>query len=526
MTMTSARPLRHLCLALATLAVAATSHAATKAADDDSDLPETLRRSYVSPIDGPADNRAYARGTLGLVRTSYGRASLYVAWRVMQLPVGALARESHERRGDWLEGVYPRRAAADEIESWLKARGALVAQPPKVAPDYFRRETLSTPGSVYTFTSSTGQCGPDAYTFATRTLEGLVADTTLKDPDRQAWIAGQDAVFARCSWTPGTFPAPALPAAPSSGAPAKLKALHAYQLASALFYGDDFLGARKAYDAIAATPEHPMRAWATLAALRSIVRETARDAEWDAAFKDAWTRRALRGEALQAAIAEPTARRGARVQAALADIDKRYKAALADATLSDVHAAIRFTVRRAFMQFAPGVPFRAAVDALDRPEQNPYTMGALDLFQETYPRLSADRPEGQMAAFMRQRPWFDFIVTVQGCSDSPKAPDPAVCDTEHAHAMARWQETRHNTWLLAALLTARQPGAADLPAAEAARAVATDRPEWASLQFHAARVLRAQGRAAEAKAALDALAASPVVHKRDRPLVEAERKGL
>ena len=66
----------------------------------------------------------------------------------------------------------------------------------------------------------------------------------------------------------------------------------------------------------------------------------------------------------------------------------------------------------------------------------------------------------------------------------------------------------------------------DLPAADAARAVAADRPEWASLQFYAARVLRDRGRGADARAALDALAASTVVHRRDRPLVEAERAAL
>jgi len=36
-------------------------------------------------------------------------------------------------------------------------------------------------------------------------------------------------------------------------------------------------------------------------------------------------------------------------------------------------------------------------------------------------------------------------------------------------------------------------------------------------------VLRAQGRGADARTAIEALSASPVVHKRDRPLLQAER---
>lgn len=522
---TTTRSLR-LCLVLAALSFASLGHAA-KADDDESDLPETVRSKYVWPIDGPANNKAYARGTLGLIRPGFGRASLYVAWRVMQLPPGSLARESHDRRGDWLhQGPSPGRPSDDEIEVWLKARSALVPQAPAIAPDYFRTSEESMPGTVYKFKSVTAQCGADAYTFATRTLQGLLADTSLKDSDRRLWIAGQDAVFARCSWIPGTGPAPTLPPALPQNAPAKLKALNAYQQASALFYGDDYAGARKAFDAIAAVSDHPMRPWAVLGALRSTVREASRDAEWQTAFNDAWNERGLRGDALNAALAEPRARRHARVNAALADIEQRLKATRDDTTLAAVQPAIRFTLRRAFMQFAPAVPFRAAMDALDRPEQNPYTMGALDLFQEMYPRIAPDRPEGQVATILRQRTWLDFVFTVQGCSDLPKAPGPAVCDIEHAHALTRWHETKTNTWLLAALITARKPTAADLPAAEAARAVATDRPEWASLQFYAARVLRAQGRTADARAALDALLASRVIDKRDLPLVEAERKAL
>jgi hypothetical protein len=529
MTMTLPATLRRLCLALAALgafSLATPAQAAAPAADDDdSSLPETLRRGYVGPVVGPANDTAYAHGTLGLIRPSYGRASLFVAWRVMHLPVGAVARESHRRQGSWLHGGPTPAASDDELAGWLQARREIVPQDPAVAPDYFRHGKLKVEG-FGEIDTETGQCGPDAYGFATRTLRELVADTSLKDADRRAWIAGQDAVFARCSWTPGKTAAPPLPAPLPDRAPARLKALNAYQHAAALFYGDDFAAARKEFDAIAAVPDHPMRAWATLGALRSIVREAVLDAEWDAAVDDAWTRRRLRGAAFNAAVAEPAARHNARTNALVKDLETRTKAALADATLAPAHKAIGYTARRAAMQLLPNLPLGVAMNALDRPDYNPYAMGALDLFQELYPRVSPDRPEGAIANALRQHAWFDFVVTVQGCGDAAKAPDAAVCDGEHAHALARWQETKDNAWLLAALMTARQPSASDLPAADAARAVPADRPEWASLQLYAARVLRAQGRGADARAAVEALAASPVVHKRDRALIDAERKAL
>jgi hypothetical protein len=521
---TTRTSLRRLCLALAALSLVSLAHAA-RPAGDDSDLPETLRRGYVGPIVGPADDRAYAHGTLGLIRSSYGRASLFVAWRVMHLPAGAVAKESHRREGDWLRGRPAHTAGEDEIAAWLKAREALLPQAPVVSPDYFRHGKVKVAG-FGDMDIVTGQCGPDAYGFAARTLRELVADTSIEDAERRAWIAGQDAVFARCTWTPGKTPAPPLPAPLPTSARAKLKALNAYQHAAALFYSDDFLAARKEFDAIAAMPNHPMRAWATLGALRSLVRGAVRDAEWDAVVDDAWTQRQLRGAAFQAAVAEPSARHNARIDSALKELDTRAKAAKADATLAPVHSAIEYTTRRALLQLAPAVPLSIAMHALDRPDYNPYTMGALDLFQELYPRVSSDRPMGPVADALRQHAWFDFVVTVQGCADAPKAPDAAVCDGEHAHAVARWQETKDNAWLLAALMTARQPSATDLPVADAARTVTADRPEWASLQFYAARVLRAQGRAADASAMVEALADSPAVNKRDRAFLEAEQPGM
>jgi hypothetical protein len=512
---------KHLCLALAVLAPL--GHAATPV--DDSDLPETLRRSYVAPIVGPADDRAYAHGTLGLIRPSYGRASLYVAWRVMHLPAGAVAKESHRRERSWVRGAEPESAPGeDEIQAWLAARGAVQPQAPAVAPDYFRHGKLTVEGAGELDTVE-GQCGPAAFAFATRTLSELVADKSLKPADRRAWIAGQDAVFARCSWAPGKTPAPPLPALLPANAPAKLKALNAYQRAAALFYADDFAAARKAFDAIAATPGHPMRAWAALGALRSVVRDAVRDADWAAAVADAWTKRQLRGAEFSAAVAEPAARHRARFEVAMKEVDARVTAAAADATLAPVHAAMAYTARRALVQLVPAMPLGEAMDALDRVEDNPYASGMLDLFQELYPQVAPDRPQGALAVALRRHAWFDFVATVQACTDAPKAVDAAACDAEHGHALARWQETQDHAWLLAALMTARQPTAADLPAAEAARAVAANRSGWVSLQFYAARVLRAQGREADARSVLQALAASPAVHKRDRALLEAEQPG-
>lgn len=496
-------------------------------ADDDSDLPATLRRDYVSPITGPADDKAYAHGQLGIVRPGFGRASLYVAWRVMQLPPGSLAAESHERRGNALldRPSKPYRPGGDEIDDWLEARDALVPTPAEPRPDFFRTGTMKVGG--FELTTREGNCGPDAFDFATRTLRELASDPQLTDADRRAWIEGQDAVFARCTWMPGTTPAPKLPTALPRGASPKLKALRAYQHAAALFYSDDFEHARQEFDAIAATRGHPMRAWAALGAMRSVVRPATLDKAWEAAFQDAYRRRGLRGDALHAALSSARKQHQALANAAMKDLQARAQAIAADDAFAEVRSSAVYTLRRATSQLAPTAVVLWAMDQLDHVDRNPYTGGTLDTWTEYYPRSLPDRPDGDTLSLLRDKhAFYDWIVTVQGCGDSVQPPDEAVCGAEHAHAVTQWQRTQRGDWLLAALLTARQPAAADLPLAEAARALPRERPEWASVQFQAARVLKAQGRQDDALRMLDQVAASAPLGKRDARLVEGERVAL
>jgi hypothetical protein len=526
MTRTSARHL------LAVAALIALAVAPTARAFDDSDLPETLRKSYVSPVVGPANDESYAHGELGLVRTSYGRASLYVAWRAMQLPPGKLANESHRREGTWVSAhVEPRAASApDEIHEWLAARSAWIADEPAVRPDYFRTVTMKVPGFAgrpdLEVKTTSPNCGPDAFVFAARTLRELSADTTVSADDRRTWIAGQDAVFARCSWKPGSGDAPPLPASLDANATPRLKALRAYQHATALFYSGDFEHALPEFDAMARTPGHPMQAWSALAAMRCVVRKMADDPAWQAAFDDAYVRRKMRGAALTAALAEPAAKRRAQRDAALADLGVRMRAIDADPACAPVKAAGHYTLRRAYDQFAPVSPMLALMKLLDQVERNPYTLDTLASWNDLYARSLPDRPEGTYLPRVREHAFFDWILTVQGCGDAGHAPDPAICDQEHAHAAARWQETRRNDWLLATLMTARQPSSADLSAAEAARAVPRERPEWASLQLYAARVLRAQGKADDAREVLGQLSGTQAFSKADRSLLDGERRAL
>ena len=502
---------------------------AARAADDEAGLPDSLRRGYVAPVTGPRDDERYARGALGIVPASYGRASLYVAWRVMQLPPGALASESHRRQGDWVRGASPAAASAqgDELAAWSALRAQVLAEPPAIAPDYFRtsmRKTTLPGGASFDMKTSTATCGPDAYAFATRTLQGLLDAPAVTEAARRRWAADQDAVFGQCAWTAAMGPRPALPAPLPAAAPAGLKALRDYQHAAARFYSEDFDGARPEFDAIAATPGHPMRAWAALGALRAVVRSASMDPAWDAAVSDVIWGRGLAADQIRAALAEPRARHQALVDAALPEIERRVGAILGDAALAPVHGATRYTVRRAVMQFRPAAVMMTMMQALDRPADNPYRLDTLSSWNELHRRSVPDHPDAQAMAVLRKHAFYDWILTVQACDDAPGAPGAATCAEEHGHAVAQWRQARTNDWLLATLMTARSATPDALDAAEKARAVAAERPETPSLRFYAARVLRLAGRRDDAQALLDGLAAMPSLDKTQRDLLERERR--
>jgi hypothetical protein len=497
----------------------------------ENELPETLRSGYVAPITGPADSESYAHGKLGIVRTGFGRASLFVAYRLMQLPPRAVADEAHDRTSNAFLGRTnkPYMSGSNEIDTWLNARKAIVPTPPPQRPDFFRTTTGTLPGFAgkpgFQVTSEEGNCGPDAFEFAARTLDRLVADKKLTDADRRNWIAGQDTVFARCSWVPGTTPAPELPAElPPKTAP-KLQALRAYQHASALFYSGDFDQARQEFDAIALVPAHPLRAWAALGAMRSVVRPATLDKDWEAAFNDAFHKRGLRDAALHEALTSAREKHRTLVDSAVKDVAARYKVIDSDPAFAEVKAAATYTQRRAATQLSPAVVINWTMDALDHADWNPYVGSTLDMWGEYYPRVLTDRPDDKTLAFLRgKHAFFDWIAAVQGCGDAARAPDQAICRTEHSYALAQWQATKRNDWLLAALMTAGQPDSANLPAADAVQSVARDRPEWVSLQFYAARVLRTQGRSQDALALLDRIAGAPELQIRDDKLIDAERQ--
>ena len=441
--------------------------------------------------DGASDDEAFVRGKLGVILPSYGRASLYAAYRVLMLPPGTLASESHER----LESARRDKLEAKSI--WLQARAAVRQDAPR-AIDYYKNFGNGLEGVF-------GNCGASAFETAAKTLQDLHGNPAVKPADLQAWIDGQDAVFDQCAWSPDKGDPPALPAALPAGASPLLNGLRNYQHAAALFYRGDFDTARKEFDAIAADTANPMRALAALASLRCTIREASLNPAWDLAFRHAYFDQGLRGPALRTELDRPRTQRRERDEQAQLRVEARAAVLVKDPAFASVAPFIQQLVRNSDEQLTPWRAIGPLFEQLDHLDRNPYPEDTLHRWDRLLPTTSEFVPgTAQADAARRAHPFYDWQMTIQGCDDDPLTAAPAArCDAEHAHALAHWQAKAESAWLLAALATTRHPTEAEQRLVAAARDVPDSDPAWVSLQYHAARVLRLMGQRDEARAVVD-----------------------
>jgi hypothetical protein len=182
----------------------------------------------------PADDLAYFRGHLGILRPTFTDNRLYAAYRIM---LGgrfseAQARQLLARCCDAPE------TPSDAVTSWndLRKRVAGVPAAQDIRDMAYRRR----PEDMQLFDVS---CFPNAYRNSAATLRARIAEHGANSPFLRDWVIGQDAVLLNCN---ADSPLPEeLP-----NAPAWLKADRAYQIAAAYFYRLDYARAEQLFAAI------------------------------------------------------------------------------------------------------------------------------------------------------------------------------------------------------------------------------------------------------------------------------------
>ena len=288
-------------------------------------------------------------------------------------------------------------------------------------------------------------CTDDAFHTAVLTLQARQGKFTAAE--MQDWLRSQDEVFANCSGGP-LIPQPA-----SDGSNALLKADRAYQIAAANFYARNFEQAQSQFRTIAAdqnSPWRPMSAY--LLARCSIRRATLSD--------------------------KPEG---------MAEAESELQAIAKDDSLKPVQAAAG-----SLLQF---------VRTRLHPEQRLQELSQSVLAKNAGPSLAQD--------------FTDYLFLFYKRDGSLKPPDDLTdwletfrAPTSSDRAVPRWRETQSLPWLIAALAQAHAGGADTSDLLAAAGQIQPDSPAYATVAFHAIRLLEESKQATDARKRLDTILAS------------------
>lgn len=228
----------------------------------------------------------YASGKLGILKNTFARSYLAVAYRYLSAhpPDSAAAaifvQLWNTRIGRDQPTATPDPKTADPdgdedaLSQWLSARKSVPGVKPLKDID-----TWSTFKNG-TYTDSFVNCQDAAFANATRVLSERVKKFGSSGKEVKSWLAAQDQVFCNCSvqpvrrdWNPRPA-GPFLPAPPSAGDPEIIKKDRQYQIACAYFYASKFDEAEKAFMAIAADVKSPWRKLAPYLAARALLRRS------------------------------------------------------------------------------------------------------------------------------------------------------------------------------------------------------------------------------------------------------------
>lgn len=446
-----------------------------------------------------ARNTMFKHGQLGVLLTSYGREPLFLAYRALVLG----RKQLQKQQADTAPRTYDHDEPAGSIEGWLKARGAVTDQSPPRKPDQYR----SFEGLAY---GKYLNCGNNAFNLAVETLQALRSNAKVSKWAVQEWVAAQDAVFDLCGDADASSPVRPMPSEAGAGTAMYLRQLRQYQIAAANFYDGKYGEAVRRFDAIAADHTHPMRLWANYAAMRAMLRSASLDQTFAVRVREirnSSDAAADKRTAYKAALAEHRHK----MNQSFEQIATRNKAVLADESLAAVHEPARKLLKQAARMLVPDQVYSESSALLARFDKDVDRSGELDDWRQLGDQLFDYGGNADLIAKLRsQHEYFDWIRTIQGCTDNQLSPNFAGrCSQEGEHALEKWQATKGRIWLVAALMTAQQITPQLEPAFAAARQVGPDAMEFLTLRYYMARLLRSAGRRDEAIVLIDQVLAGP-----------------
>jgi len=387
----------------------------------------------------PADDLAYFRGQLGILRPTFTDNRLYAAYRIM---LGGRFSEAQARQL-LARCCGPPETLSDAETSWTDLRKRVAGVPPARDMRYggYRRR----PEDMQLFDVS---CFPNAYRNSAATLRARIAEHGANSALLRDWVIGQDAVLLNC------YEDSPLPEELPPNAPAWLKADLAYQIAAAYFYRLDYTRAGQLFAEIGRDASSPWQKTARYLVARCAVH---------AAIEDKTPK--LIADAQQAIDALATDPQLADYRA---DAPK-LASLLAFATRPQERAR---DLERALL--APELPAALAVDLRD-----------FLLLERTGTRNT------DLGA---------WIYDIDVLTASGREQDVAAAK---ADALTRWREKRNLPWLVAALMHLSPGDEDVAAAIAASRAIEASSPAYYTLAWHRLRLLIGENKQEDARAELD-----------------------
>ncbi|MBX9666913.1 MAG: hypothetical protein K2X93_04805 [Candidatus Obscuribacterales bacterium] len=199
----------------------------------------------------------YAAGELGIVRSSFARSYLALAYRYLS------GHKTSARQQNSIYTLWQRRLATPDSDSqnattrWLSERGKVKGAPLKKDID------------VYSFNNySLGYLNYPPYAFdnATEILKKKIGSFGVTDSRVVAWAVAQDKVFGVGADAAPIEPLPA-------GATPEEQADRTYQIACKSFYDADFASAVQQFEKIAQDKASPWQKWGSYLAARALCRK-------------------------------------------------------------------------------------------------------------------------------------------------------------------------------------------------------------------------------------------------------------
>lgn len=414
------------------------------------------------PPEGPYEE--FAAGKLGVLWRSLSPRFMAYAWRSM-MRIPTTAEEQRQVVADWQsrEASPWDEASTLASDQWLAIRREVARSPVDLEPRTFGESHYSVFARI----------NPDAFFKAGATARALAAEWEERPELVEEWALNQDNVFGACEPLRATLPELAFTPTPREQARRVFE--RDYQAAAAHFYCDRFDDAKRAFQAIAASANSPYRSLAAYLVVRTHVRKLLRELP----SEDSGERK------LEGAVREGF------VQA-----DQALQKVLDDPKLREVHGPtlrLQSLVRSRLSQGA----WRCELYSRVLQKGTGTGLGAqlMDLVPpgEELPKDCPGLPPD--AAELAE--WLQLM--------RHESVDLETSSKDFTTAVARWKRTKHQPWLVLALMSARgdSPG---LPALlTAAEKVPVDAPAGLTLAWLSVKLSREQGAAEKARARLDAI---------------------